>query len=360
MTEEAIMLMEPGAMVNRGQIDCLAHEPDLRETCEDIFLAQLVLAQKQEQVPNVEAKLTEFHDRVDKHRRMRPIVWTAIAMAAATLAAVFFLRPKEQPAEAQPTAVVFAADNSQQQVTVETVSGTPVPVKVVRKQDKADATVVIGQTELQIEEQLALSVPQGESLQLLLPDGTHVYLHPGSRIVYPNVFTGSSRQVKLTGEAYFCVAHDPQHPFLVSTPQGTICDYGTEFNVSARTDGLTEVVLVEGSVGVTPTDGKEQMLVPGQKCYMEESQCTVEEANTDPYISWRDGYFHFEETTLREILEELGRYYNYNVECPNSYLLNYRMRFIIPRNQDVAYAVMMLNRMGKVKVSLRGNTITVE
>jgi len=354
MKEEAIILMEPGAAVNGNR---LSEDAELRETCEDIFLAQLQLAKPQEQLPDVEAKLEEFHDHVRKHRRLRPYVWSVMAAAAAIVAAVYILRPKEQPVEVQPTAMVFVADHQQKPVTVQTADGTPVPVQIVRKKNKPDATVVIGQMELQIEEQLELSVPHGESLQLLLPDGTRVYLHPGSRLVYPSAFVGNSRQVRLTGEAYFCVAHDASRPFMVNTPQGVVCDYGTEFNVSTRMGEQTEVVLVEGSVGVTPAMGREQLLTPGQKCSMSNGQCSVSEIDVDPYISWRDGYFHFEEATLGEILKELGRYYNLSVVSYHPDLLRYRMRFIIPRDSGADYAVKMLNRMGKVSLTLDGDSI---
>lgn len=354
MKEEATILMEPGATVNGNR---LSDDPELRETCEDIFLAQLALARKQEPQPDVEAKLAEFHDRVKKHHSLWPYVWSAMAVAAALVAAVFVLRPKEQPAESQATATVFAADQLQRPVTVKTVSGATVPVQIVRKKDKPDATVVIGEMEMQIEEQLELSVPHGESLQLQLPDGTRVYLHPGSRLVYPCAFVGASRQVQLTGEAYFCVAHDASRPFVVSTPQGVVCDYGTEFNVSTRMGDQTEVVLVDGSVGVTPAGGREQLLTPGQKCSMSNGQSMVSEIDVDPYVSWRDGYFHFEEATLGDILKELGRYYNLSVVSYHPELLRYRMRFIIPRDSGADYAVKMLNRMGKVSLTLDGDSI---
>ena len=366
MIDEAIELMQPDAEVTDGQIARLEADDQLREVCEDIFTAQTVLARQTLPQPDVEAALSRFHERhgggssqlSPRARLVRLSAW--IAVAAALVGAVLLFRPhhpsRQEPVAVPVSEVVFTAATTPVQPTVQTATGKSIPVIIARQKGQTDATVTIGNEQFALDEQLQLTVPYGSALQMGLPDGTRVHLHPGARLVYPVRFTGSQRQVQLTGEAYFCVAHDTEHPFVVSTPHGEVRDYGTEFNIET-TSNRTDVVLVKGSVGVTPHGGQEQMLRPGQMMKLTGGEATIEEVDEAPYESWRDGYFHFEEALLAEILAELGRYYNISVVSYHPEHLNYRMRFIIPRDHDVAYAVKMLNRMGKVSLTLDGDQI---
>ena len=375
MTEEAIKLMEPGAEANDELIARIEQDAELREACVDVLMATTLIACDREQVPDVEAALRRQHLRQSavrpSVRRGRRYLWAALAAAAVLVGAVFLVRLGGSQHESAPADLIFAAEEGPRQVTAQTSSGETVAMKVVRRHQAADATIVMGQQELQLEEPLVLSVPQGEALQLSLADGTKVYLHPGSRLVYPTKFADTERWVRLSGEAYFCVAPAVGHPFVVETPQGVIRDYGTEFNVNTRSHqsnaaaaddrSAVEVVLVKGSVGVTPNDGTEQLMKPGELCRLtDDGKCSVEEVDVEPYVSWRDGYFHFEEATLRDIVTELARYYNLNVSCGQPDRLHCRMRFIIPRNRPADYAVELLDRMGNAHVSLQGTTIVVE
>ena len=85
----------------------------------------------------------------------------------------------------------------------------------------------------------------------------------------------------------------------------------------------------------------------------------VESVDVDPYTSWRDGFFYYDNMELGDILKELSRSYNVSVECHEPQLLGYHMRFIIPRNKDIHYVIEMINRMQKVKASLSGNTVVI-
>lgn len=362
MIDEAIILMAPDAELSDEQIVRMEGDDRLNEACQDIFLASNILAHEHEPKPDVEAALKRFHQKnnmttdipKENKRHLRPL-WISLA-AAAIIATVFLLfHPQKPPIDED---LVFCAEESKSGVMVHTANGKAVPVKVIKSKERPDVSIAIDKQLLQLDEQLVVALPQGNSYCMKLPDGSRVWLHPGSRLVYPNSFQ-YCREVSLSGEAYFSVVHDPDHPFVVKTAQGTIRDYGTEFNISTRHE-VTEVVLIEGSVDVASVNGGEQMLSPGEKCTLSEEQLSMEEVATDPYISWRDGYIHFEKSTLNDILCELGRYYNLNVVCSHPELLNYHMRFIIPRGQPAAYAVQMLNRMEKVSVRLQGNKIIVE
>ena len=94
-------------------------------------------------------------------------------------------------------------------------------------------------------------MPYGQQSSLQLPDGTHVYVNAGSQLSFPAVFSGEKREVYLTGEAFFDVHKDKEHPFIVNTPDIEIMVTGTEFNVSSYSDdNFTQTVLVEGAVSV--------------------------------------------------------------------------------------------------------------
>jgi ferric-dicitrate binding protein FerR (iron transport regulator) len=98
---------------------------------------------------------------------------------------------------------------------------------------------------------MTLSVPFGKSTDITLPDGSIVYLHPGSRLVFPVTFEGDQRVVKLEGEAYFKVAKDASHPFVVMTEHFETTVLGTEFNIktgNSEQGTAAELTLVSGSV----------------------------------------------------------------------------------------------------------------
>ena len=120
------------------------------------------------------------------------------------------------------------------------------------------ATWVDDEVAEQLEEAQRVTTHKDKEYWLQLEDGTWVHLNYNTRLVYPEHFTGASRDVILEGEAYFMVARDRRHPFIVHTPQGDVRQYGTEFNVNTReVNGAVSVVLVKGSIGVTPNGGQE-------------------------------------------------------------------------------------------------------
>ena len=116
---------------------------------------------------------------------------------------------------------------------------------------------------------------------------------------------------------------------------------------------------IEGSAGVTPQGGDEQMLVPGQQISIFDAQFSIQDADTDPFTAWRDGYFYYDQESLRDILMQLGRSYNLNIEVHRRSLLDLHLRYIIPRNSTPEYAVRKLNELMKESVTLNGNTIVV-
>jgi ferric-dicitrate binding protein FerR (iron transport regulator) len=169
-------------------------------------------------------------------------------------------------------------------------------------------------------------VPYGKNLNLTLADGTKVWLHSGSRLVYPPVFTGKSREVFLEGEGYFEVTPDQEQPFYVKTSRFRTRVYGTRFDVRAyEKEQLFSTILLEGKVSLAPVKGlkaKEITLTPNQQGNLRNdgSGFDVEEVeNTDNYIAWIYGHLNFDHEELGKLLERVQRYYNLPVQLRSAF-----------------------------------------
>ena len=359
--EEAIHIMEPGTEPTDEQLAKLQTDTDLREVCQDIMILQGVLAEE-----NVSTHPIQPHLQRGKVSFFKKI---GIGLAvAAVFAGVFFLLHLNGPEQEESEPPVSLLSGG---ITITTSDGKSQVLDLKKDDNGADAIYTVpvphkeSSTSLKKSDkqttETKVTIPYGHSLQIVLNDGTRVYMHPGSRIVYPEPFVGAERSVKLSGEAYFCVASDPARPFVVHTDHGDVRDYGTEFNVCAESDN-TEVVLIEGSVGVTPTASKEHLMQPGQMATFNNGQTTptIQIIDSDRYTAWRDGYFYFNEETLGDIITQLACYYNLSVECHQPDLLHLRLRYIIPRNSTEAYAVEILNRLQRGHISLEGSRIVVK
>ncbi|WP_170063242.1 FecR family protein [Polaribacter porphyrae] len=167
-----------------------------------------------------------------------------------------------------------------------------------------------------------LTVPYGKRFKLELSDGSQVALNSGTSIRYPVKFIeGKNRQVYITGEAFFEVAKDKQHPFIVNAQDLNVQVLGTQFNVAAYPeDNSTEVVLVEGSVGMYNKNKKfskntTTVLNPGVMGTYKKinKETTTQEVNTSIYTSWVKGNVVFRNATFNNISTKLERLYNVTI-----------------------------------------------
>jgi ferric-dicitrate binding protein FerR (iron transport regulator) len=150
-----------------------------------------------------------------------------------------------------------------------------------------------------------MTTPRGGQYQLALPDGSSVWLNAASSITYPTVFSGSSRIVRITGEAYFEVAHNASKPFIVETPTERVTVLGTHFNVNSYTDEpATKVSLLEGSVKIGA-----QVLRPGQAYVNGKVQST----NVTQDVAWTKGVFDFHRVPLAQAMRQLSKWYAVDV-----------------------------------------------
>ena len=159
----------------------------------------------------------------------------------------------------------------------------------------------------------SMATPRGRQFQLVLPDGSHVWLNAQSSIRYPTTFTGKERRVDISGEVYFEVKKDEQKPFFVNVPGSIeVAVLGTDFNIKAYKDEpYLNTTLINGAVKVAGT-----ILRPGYTAQIPASQpgiIKVVSADTDQVLAWKNGAFYFDGATLQEVMRELSRWYDIEV-----------------------------------------------
>ena len=163
-----------------------------------------------------------------------------------------------------------------------------------------------------------LSTPKGGQYQLVLPDGSKVWLNAASSISYPASFDGmDERRVSVTGEAYFEVAHNKAKPFRVVSGDQVVEVLGTHFNVNAYGDGGSVVTtLLEGKVTVAGlrTGGGKVMLAPLEHAVGSGGKFTVGRADTELAMAWHQGKLEFKDANIRSIMKQVSRWYDVEVE----------------------------------------------
>lgn len=204
-----------------------------------------------------------------------------------------------------------------------------------------------------------ITVPNGGQWQVVLPDGTRVWLNSASALTYPVAFKGSrERVVELKGEAYFEVSKDAAHPFLVKTDKQVVSVLGTHFNVNAYADeGAVRTTLEEGKVRVS-AQGMGQLLVPGQESVLSGGNLRVGQADLEEALSWKNGYFRFNDENIQSIMRKLARWYDieviYTVNAPTGGLNGKMSRY-----KNIAQVLRALEATQTVHFKIEGRRITV-
>jgi len=211
-----------------------------------------------------------------------------------------------------------------------------------------------------------LTTPRAGQFTLALPDGTHVWLNNASSIRYPVWFTGATREVELTGEAYFEVAKDVAHPFRVhirnssaGADGGTVEVLGTSFNVMAYADEHDErATLVDGSVRYV-NGGSSTLLKPADESVFSAkgSLETLHHVNVDEITAWKNGFFHFDHSDLESTMRQFARWYDITVVYQGT-IASQEFMGKIPRSMSLATVLKGLEGE-HVHFKLVGKQVTV-
>ena len=206
-----------------------------------------------------------------------------------------------------------------------------------------------------------LHTRQGMECSVTLSDGTRVRLNAGSRLTYPVCFSRANRIVTLEGEAYFDVASDASHPFIVQMPHALVQVTGTSFNIRAYADEAKEsVTLVSGGVKVL-RDGKEFLLSPDQNYTFYKDGQTDDVADVDArlYASWASGSFSFLNVPLEEVMSYLAKWYGFEYRFEDDGARNVRIGAHLDRYASMNPIIDMIRELNLVDVRQRGGTLHI-
>jgi transmembrane sensor len=204
-----------------------------------------------------------------------------------------------------------------------------------------------------------LAIPRGGQYKLILADGTKVWLDAASSITYPTTFVGKTRQVSVTGQAYFEVVHDPNMPFEVKVQGQTIRDIGTAFNVNAYNDEPTmKITLVSGAVAVGEPGSRIELRQAGQQAeYKDGQRQPVQDADLTSVVAWRNGLFYLTSADIATVMRQVGRWYDVDIQFEKGIPAGH-ITGEVPRNTMLSTALQVLRTSG-VHFTTEGKTIHV-
>ena len=204
-----------------------------------------------------------------------------------------------------------------------------------------------------------ISTPNGGEYQLLLADGSKVWLNAASSLRFPANFVGKERKVELMGEAYFEVAKDPSMPFKVKLNGMEVEVLGTHFNINSYADeAAIRTTLLEGSIKINrPTASN--LLKPGQQAMLDKNGkiSVVNDADLDEAIAWKEGKFQFDRADIHNVMRQLARWYNIDVGYKGTVASHFGGT--ISRDVNLSKVLGMLHLTGEVKFQVQGKRVTV-
>jgi transmembrane sensor len=346
----------------------------------EALLKQLSLRALEETAPTVdynEAGWNSAFDRLmakagrqENTGRTSRRLWPRIAAAAAIIfmagAGIFYYQHQlvEQPQQMAQSDIkpgsnkaILTLANGQKIVLTGAANGTLASQSGVQVNKTKNGELVYnasGKTQAGTAYNTA-ETPQGGQYQVTLADGTKVWLNAASSLKYPVQFSGKDRLVELTGEAYFEVAKDKQHPFIVHTAQEDVRVLGTHFNVNAYKDEpAIKTTLLEGSVQLSGGT-LQKMLKPGQQAVLSHDQINIKEVDTEEAVAWKNGYFMFSNEDLGGVMRKVARWYSIDVQYEDESLKQEVIWGSMTRFANVSKVLHMLELTKAVKFKIENN-----
>lgn len=268
------------------------------------------------------------------NRRWKPVA-AAVLVAGVAVAAIFYTgRTHSGQPLALETPVADIHAPAATKATIQLADGTKVPVDSLQKgllarqgnvqlvklgNGQVSYRAAPGETAIRYN---TLANPRGSGVvDMLLSDGSHVWLNAGSTLTYPVAFPGGERKVTLQGEAYFEIAQDPSRPFYVSKGNTEIRVLGTHFNMNAYDDDTEiKVTLLEGAVSVAngspATARQEVVLKPGQQALagaQSGKPQVLSHVDVEAVTAWKEGFFNFNKVALEDVMRQLSRWYDVEI-----------------------------------------------
>jgi len=325
---------------------------------------------QQRLLQNIESRM-QFRAVRPLYKRLAPVAAVAPAVAGiAVLSVLWWKQPAGNKPEPQPAtaladrppgksgAVLTLADGSTialdeaQQGQVATQGAIHIQNRkgqLTYTGDKAGSDAAAVNT---------ITTPVGRQYQLVLAEGTKVWLNASSSLRFPAAFTGKERAVELTGEAYFEVAASAHAPFTVKVNGVNVQVLGTRFNVNAYAEESdVKTTLVEGAVKVEKGT-VQQLLSPGEQAVITGSKLKITHPDIDAVTGWVNGSFIFKKTDIKTAMSQIARWYDLDVRYKGD-MSGITLSGDISRDVYVSSLLKALELTGTVKFSIEGRNITV-
>lgn len=311
-------------------------------------------------------------------QRKRRLLWLRYGSVAASvlipLFSILFLLPHrgEQeimtkvPATLQPgqsIATLILSDGSQRNLAAEDFTISLGGTKAVNSTNQLAYNDTDSIAQYEEKQYNTIIVPRGGEYQLILSDGSKLWLNSESSVRFPVKFDRKIRNITISGEVYLNVAKDTRRPFIVNTGDFAIQVLGTSFNVRAYKDeNAIYTTLVEGKIRINAPDGRQFNVSPAEQlCYNKQlSQYTIKNVDPELYISWKDGIYMFEKQSLENVLETVSRWYNLKIFYVNNDVKNISFSGRVKRYEDAHSILQLFEQLGGVKFKVQGQTLLVE
>ncbi|WP_315815554.1 FecR family protein [Paraflavitalea speifideaquila] len=206
-----------------------------------------------------------------------------------------------------------------------------------------------------------ITTPAGGQYQLLLADGSKVWLNAASSIRFPSFFSGNERSVELSGEGYFEIVHNASMPFRVIVNDMKVEVLGTQFNINSYQDERSiKTTLLQGSVKVDRL-GRGEILKPKEQLMFDVSTNIMEKkknVDVDEVVAWKEGRFKFKQMPIESIMRQLARWYNVKVEYKGK-IATELYSGDISRQEDVTQLLDVLEATNTVSFKLEGKKIII-
>ena len=208
-----------------------------------------------------------------------------------------------------------------------------------------------------------INVPAGQRAELILADGSHVWLNANTRFTFPTVFDKLQREVAIDGEGYFIVAHNERQPFIVSAGNYLIKNKGTEFNLICYPGKEKfEVSLLSGAVEIKQKDsGSAIDLIHDQMVVMKDKKLFVSPIKHTGYFLWKNGIISFDDEPFPEMVSKLELYFDLKINVENNHILSYRCtgKFRSKDGIEHILKVLQLKNSFTYKIDEKLNIITI-
>ena len=222
----------------------------------------------------------------------------------------------------------------------------------------AKSDSMVGQVEYN-----TLVIPRGCEFNLVLADGSRVWLNAGSSLKYPETFSNGERRVYLEGEAFFEVSSDSLKPFVVKTAEANVKVLGTSFNVmNYKDEAKVEVALLKGKVKFEDTRNRQtRALVPGEVVRMDKASTSIVLTKEDVSreSAWRTGYFYFENMSMEELVVKLERWYQVKFTFASEKVKQMRFTGAVTRYRDLEYVLKMIEKTRDISFVDFGDQIKI-